>query len=341
MRGIEIGPFHSPLCPKKEGYNCLVLDVFSRDQLLEKYMHDEYLQERIDDIEDVDIVSDKPLAQAIADWSAGGDSSAEYKDIAFDYIISSHNFERLPNPIRFLQDAEHLLNEGGLLLMAIPIASRCLDCFKPLSTSGSIIDAFLKNNIKPTFGTVFDNRISRSVLNNSNDYSINSASYDFEKVSLKASHPFPSSGIDKHGFKELLDSFNSNHIDSHCWCFNTYSFELIFKELRSCGFFPDLCIDSIETFGSEFIVHIKKSSANSESLGLPDSERTTLVKKSITMLYEDLMVGNNLSQEVKMLKKKLVLSLEQQHQEAKIFHSNKILFKKVISLLVQLVAKKN
>jgi hypothetical protein len=31
--GIEVGPWMSPIAPKREGYNCLVLDVFDTPSL--------------------------------------------------------------------------------------------------------------------------------------------------------------------------------------------------------------------------------------------------------------------------------------------------------------------
>ena len=32
--GLEVGPFFSPICPKKEGFQVVTLDVFSREELI-------------------------------------------------------------------------------------------------------------------------------------------------------------------------------------------------------------------------------------------------------------------------------------------------------------------
>lgn len=36
-RGLEIGPFFRLMCPKKEGFNVLTLDVFNRNDFIKMY----------------------------------------------------------------------------------------------------------------------------------------------------------------------------------------------------------------------------------------------------------------------------------------------------------------
>ncbi|VVM08465.1 hypothetical protein MAMC_02180 [Methylacidimicrobium cyclopophantes] len=103
---IEIGPWFAPIFPKKEGYPCLVLDLYDRKTLQERAERDPYIpRERIPDIEEVDLVgSASEIAEIVA---------AHYPLSSFAYIISSHNFEHLPNPIRFLQGCAKVLKPGG------------------------------------------------------------------------------------------------------------------------------------------------------------------------------------------------------------------------------------
>ena len=195
------------------------------------------------------------MSEAINEWSGQSTVNSINNKINLDYIVSSHNFEHQPDPIRFLQDVEHLLKDNGILTMAIPIASRCFDCFKPLTTSGHIIDAYTNSETKPTIGTVFDHRTRSSV--HSYEDSINDLNYNFDSVNLSSSSPFSNDALDKGKFQDLINAHKEGYIDAHCWQFNPYSFELVFKELKSCGFFSKLYIHDVVSMGCEFIVHIK------------------------------------------------------------------------------------
>ena len=39
--GIEIGPLHQAICPKRDGWNTYVLDAFTAEQLQERYASDQ------------------------------------------------------------------------------------------------------------------------------------------------------------------------------------------------------------------------------------------------------------------------------------------------------------
>ena len=95
MRGIEIAPWFAPLAPKRHGFNCLVVDVFSKDELSKRAAADHNIPDKnVSLIEHVDIVGSATEISSLIPVSEHG---------TFDYIISSHNFEHLPNPIKFLR----------------------------------------------------------------------------------------------------------------------------------------------------------------------------------------------------------------------------------------------
>jgi len=55
-RGIEIAPWHAPLAPKRDGYDCLVLDVHDRSTLINRAKMDPNLgHQLINRIEEVDL----------------------------------------------------------------------------------------------------------------------------------------------------------------------------------------------------------------------------------------------------------------------------------------------
>ncbi|MFI5151410.1 MAG: hypothetical protein ACHQRM_16910 [Bacteroidia bacterium] len=54
MFGLEIGPCHRPLTPKRDGWNVLTLDHTNREGLISKYTGHEGVD--IHNIEEVDII---------------------------------------------------------------------------------------------------------------------------------------------------------------------------------------------------------------------------------------------------------------------------------------------
>ena len=71
-------------------------------------------------------------------------------------MISSHNFEHSPNPIRFLQGCGKVLKPGGVLSMALPDKRACFDYFRPHTTLGQWLEAFFAERERPTPAQVFD-----------------------------------------------------------------------------------------------------------------------------------------------------------------------------------------
>jgi hypothetical protein len=281
--GAEIGPFHSPLCPKSEGFNCLVVDAFSREQLLKDYAQDTYVMDRAGSIEDVDIVSTQPLGEALSAYAQQPAAKITSNTACISYIVSSHNFEHQPNPIRFLQDAETAIRPGGYLVMAIPIASRCFDCFQPLSRTGEFIDAYYLQKTKPSIGNVFDHQASSSKLLSAEG--INDQTYDFDKVIVNAFHGV----INEEAYNASKQSAEAAYIDSHCWRLNPFQFELIFSDLLACGFVKHLSIAESIVHGSEFVVYLKRAEAANNDVAFTAERRTELLKKSIEFQFSDLL----------------------------------------------------
>jgi hypothetical protein len=142
-KGIEIGPFHSPIAPKSEGFQTTILDFQSKDELIKKVKEINTIDpSALNLIEDVDVVgSASEIYELIQKLKIGGD---------FNFIISPHNFEHIPNPVKFLQGCSKLLESKGHLSMIIPDKRVTFDYFRPLSHTGSFIEAFLEGRDRPT-----------------------------------------------------------------------------------------------------------------------------------------------------------------------------------------------
>ena len=106
QRGIEVGPWFNPIASKRDGYRCLVLDVFDSETLRKRAAGDPNIAAAsVPLIEDVDLVgSSTHIGELVRARGEAG---------TFDYIVSSHNFEHLSNPILFLQGCAEALRPGG------------------------------------------------------------------------------------------------------------------------------------------------------------------------------------------------------------------------------------
>jgi hypothetical protein len=95
--GLEIGPSHNPLTPKKEGFNVHILDHASADELREKY---EGHGVNLENIEVVDFVwHGEPLHELIG------------REQCYDWIIASHVIEHTPDLMTFVAEYERLFKQ--------------------------------------------------------------------------------------------------------------------------------------------------------------------------------------------------------------------------------------
>lgn len=273
-RGLEIGPLHSGICPKREGWNTLIVDFMSSAKLRQAYLGDPNVD--TDLIEEVDIITGASLFQAV-------EASLKCSDAKINYIISSHNFEHQPDPVRFLMDCERLLDHGGILLMAIPIASRCFDCWQPLTTTGTLFDAFLEQRQQPTPGAILDQALGSAVISIGDiQESVNDATYSFSKIQLPGL-------MSLDWVRARLKGEKLPYCDTHVSRFNPHSFELILHDLSAMGLLNSLIIDEISVNGLEFIVRLIKMTPQERSGCFDPEKRTALAAKSIAFQARDLM----------------------------------------------------
>lgn len=283
--GLEVGPLHNPICPKADGCNCLSYDFLSRDELLAAYAKDERVMSRCHLIEEVDIVSRHCLGEALAEYSRLPHARIQTTKDVLGYVVSSHNFEHIPDPIGFLQDVAQALRVEGWLSMAIPVGSRCFDCLRPLSTSGQLIDAFHERRRQPTLGSVFDGRTLHASMAGGGD--IAGSAYNLDQVAVGGLDGL----MEPPRFEELAKEVSLRYVDSHCFVYNPFSFLLIIEELQACGFFPDLrLIEVVDPGTHEFFVHFAKAPSESRIVfSMTSSRRSELIKRAIAYQFDDLL----------------------------------------------------
>ena len=233
--GLEIGPSHNPIAPKKKGFNVHILDHASALELRNKYQGHGV---NLDNIEEVDFVwHGEPLQELIG------------KTGCYDWIIASHVIEHTPDLVSFLQQCETLLIGDGVLSLVIPDKRYCFDYFSSTSTTGNVLDAWAEKRVRPSAGQVFDHIANASKRNGNIAWG-----------------PDGSGGADElvHTLDEAKAHWGrakstNDYIDVHCWRFTPTSFQLILSDLRELNLVNLNIKTEFDTTGCEFYVSLSNS----------------------------------------------------------------------------------
>ncbi|BDA77819.1 hypothetical protein LPTSP3_g07490 [Leptospira kobayashii] len=232
--GIEVGPSHNPLAPKKKGYKVHVIDHLNKEQLIKKYEHHGV---NLDNIEEVDFV-----------WQGEDFSELTGKTKYYDWIIASHLIEHTPDFIGFLNNCDKVLKDDGVISLVVPDKRYCFDHFRPVTGLSKIIDSHSQKNKIHTPGTVAEYFLNVVAKNKQIAWSTyNSGDYNLI-----------------HSLEEAQDGMhavinNKTYIDMHSWCFVPHSFRLIIHDLFSLGLIPLQEVDFFPTVGSEFYITLSRS----------------------------------------------------------------------------------
>jgi SAM-dependent methyltransferase len=271
QRGIEIGPWFNPIAPKREGYRCLTLDVFDSETLRKRAADDPNISAASAAmIEDVDLVGSSTRIGELV--RARGESGT------FDYVVSSHNFEHLPNPVRFLQGCSEALRPGGILSMAIPDHRACFDYFRPVTRLSEWIQAFVEDRSKPSRAQDFDSRelFARFDDGKQRGFAFYRNSPP-EKVSVDL-------GLDVvfGDWMERQRTNEENYYDAHCSVFTPSSFELLIRDAAYLGLVPFEVVEIFDA-GCEFHAHLRSNQAT-EALRPADHER---IRNALLLRIQD------------------------------------------------------
>lgn len=277
--GLEIAPWHSPVVSKQSYPNVLTVDIFSRDELVARARQatppiDEAL---IAGIEPVDFVGNAACLSEVIPAKLRG---------TFAFIVSSHNFEHLPNPIRFLRDCHTLLADNGVLVMAIPDKRCCFDHWRPVSTAGQMIEAWTAKRESPSFAQRIDHVSGRAYVQKQGArqtvFEINTVEGEiFSDTSNFADIAWQ---IDEE--RNSFSAKDKNYIDAHCWTFIPESFALLMHDLAALRVIELYPAEITPPQGAEFFVRLTKSA-------LPLPERTTLCRSMLLALADTRMARSD------------------------------------------------
>lgn len=234
--GLEIGPSHSPMVPKRSGYNIEILDHAAASELKDKYQKLGVPHDLLENIEEVDYI-----------WSGEELNELTGKHDYYDYIVASHVIEHTPDLVSFLNQCEKMLKPDGILSLAIPDKRYCFDYLRPNSTTGDVIQAFYDKRTRHTPGAVFDHTSLVAFRNGQHTWNAN----DTRPLEFC------------HDLNDAMDMANKSrttneYIDVHNWVFVPHSFRLILHDLNSIGLIDMSEEKFFDTEGFEFYILLKK-----------------------------------------------------------------------------------
>lgn len=254
-KGLEIGPSHNPVAPKKDGYDVEIIDHLSKEGLIEKYQGHNI---EFGNIEDVDYV-----------WS--GETYAELtgKPGHYDWVIASHVIEHTPDLIGFLMSCNEVVKDDGVISLVVPDMRYCFDYFRSPTSLGQVLDAHYEKRVRHTPGSLVE--FSR---------------YFAEKDGVRAWADFSEGECT---FVNSLESVRSTYdhylksdeyIDVHAWCLTPNLFRLILLDLYDLGVINFREVGYFPSVGCEFFVSLSRNGKG------PDVSREKLAAMMKADFYE-------------------------------------------------------
>jgi SAM-dependent methyltransferase len=256
-RGLEIGPSYNPIVAKRDGFRVDVLDHVATDELRAKYANEPGID--VSRIEAVDFVWDgRPLSEVVG-------AAAPY-----DYVVASHVIEHTPDLLGFLRECDAVLKPTGRLFLAVPDKRRCFDVFRPLSSTGQILQAHRERRARHLPATAFEHVACFATLDGVGGWSEGSKGV----LDLLHSLSFAQAVFDRSAASDA-------YFDFHAWVFTPSSFRLIVHELAELGSLHLREVAFRTTPSFEFYMTLGRTAA-----GCP-LDRTALLRLTQDELRED------------------------------------------------------
>ncbi len=249
--GIEVAPYFNPVFPKVKNDKILIMDIFDTETLKRNAKADPNIEERrIAEIEEVDIVSNATeIGEAVTRAGLAG---------KIDFIVSSHNFEHLPNPIKFLRGCETALVPGGVLAMAIPDSRACFDHFRFPTRLADWLESWFEDRLTPSNAQIFDQRSNTALY-------YRDGLGEPQLVCDMNRRP-PEHFIQTHEVRSAFEHWNTRrlnnsneYIDTHCSVLFPELMEMLINDLKYLNLIKFDIIEISQTQRYEFFVHLRNA----------------------------------------------------------------------------------
>lgn len=239
-KGLEVGPSHSPIAPKSDGYNVEIIDTKEKELLISDF---EKIGVDTSKIEEVDYI-----------WNGETYADLTKKESYYDWIISSHSIEHTTDLVSFLCDCESILKDDGVLSLAIPDKRFCFDHFRPLTGLGKVIDSYREGKTRHSYGTHIEFCLNFCEDNGAGSW----RGADKAELELVNDYTY---AVSKAESAEL----SREYTDAHEWCFTCHSFRLMIHDLQQLGYIKFKEVSFIETGEFEFYIVLSKSGVGTKS----------------------------------------------------------------------------
>lgn len=211
--GLEISPNWAPLVLRNEAH-VVYCDRLTTEQLVEREKGNSSRIHYGAEVEDMDFI-----------WKDGTKLASYFSPHEkFDFIVSSHVLEHVPNFIGFIDQQRAILKDDGYIGFVLPDVRRSGEYFRPLTTPAQLIDALIIDRTMPSPGMVYEatyhifdwpgeqNFRAKSINETKRGYTDKQA-VEFARISAQ------------------------EYIDVHCWAFTYATFRDVLAEVSSVGLF--------------------------------------------------------------------------------------------------------
>lgn len=227
---LEIGPSINPMIRRKDGYNVQYLDACSTQEL------------QVRAAKNGRDIQSAPEIDYLHDFSLSIAACVSHKK--FDFVVSSHVIEHVPDLVGHFCEVREVLNDGGMYAFLAPDKDLCFDAKKSASSLGQILEARLEKHRAAPVSALIDEYYYGVKRGGSGAWS-NGESAPFAPK-------YPNS-------RKLIGDVLANpaiarNWHGHIWRFTPKSFEEIFNELEQMGIIDMRLVDIVATSHLEFIV---------------------------------------------------------------------------------------
>ena len=211
---LEIGPLYNPLF-KKEDYNVFYADINSTEEV--KSLYRQLPREVYEKIVNIDYVIDGTYTNTFNETG-----------VKFDYVVSSHVFEHIPNPIAYLLDVSNILEDNGKVCLLLPDKEFTFDHYRENSSFADMYDVYIRGEANNTPRLFLDVEFCRVDENDSIKY--------WDKTFSK--YPNPNIDFALEEYNNYIHDFENKHFYGHYWVFSDRSFLRILESLMSLNILP-------------------------------------------------------------------------------------------------------
>jgi SAM-dependent methyltransferase len=183
-------------------------------------------------------------------WTPGSDLSS-CTESRYDYVVSSHVVEHVPDFLGHMIEISKILNEGGSYVFVIPNGRGTGEYFRRISEESDVIEHFFRGGNSTSPGQNWD--YLRRIIK-----------YDGTKMEGFKFENFVRHHTDAEAIQDSIRCFQE-YVDVHCWVFDRVGFLSLVTALNTLNLFPFRVFNFMESSHRtkddqpvEFIIHLKK-----------------------------------------------------------------------------------